>query len=109
MDDVQPESETKKVTPADVAEATARAGLRNGGWGSLSVGPDGVSVRPVDRAPVRSTVERGDIGWVDAYLESGSIFTSPMRPREMRRLLTPDETPKPNRAERRDRRGRRRR
>jgi len=110
VDDVQPEPEARvKVTSADIAEAAARAGLRDGGWGSLAVGPDGARIRPVERGTVRSQAENGEIGWVDAYLESGSAFVTPIRPREMRRLLTPADMPKPNRAERRGRRGRRHR
>ncbi len=109
----QPEDASTKdvrtITAADLAEAAARAGLRDGAWGSLSIAKDGVSVRPVERAPVRSQEERGDIGWVDAYLDSESAFTTPMRPRAMRRLLTPADQPVPNRAARREKRGRRRR
>lgn len=99
----------KKATPADIAEAAARAGLRDGGFGSLSVGPDGARVRPTERGAVRSQMENGQIGWVDAYLESSSAFATPIRPRELRGMLTPADTPRPNRKERRDRRGRRRR
>lgn len=103
------EPEKKAVTPADIAEAAARAGLRDGGFGSLSVGPDGARVRAAEHGGVRSQMERGEIGWVDAYLESGSAFATPVRPRELRGMLTPADTPKPNRKQRRERRGRRRR
>lgn len=109
MDDVQPDHPAiDPRTAADVAEAAARAGLRDGAWGTLSVDTRGISIRPVEKTPVRSQEERGEIGWVDAYLESDAVFTTPVRPRMMRRLLTPSDTPKTNRAERRkDRKGRR--
>lgn len=103
MDETQPETEYKPhpVTAADLAEAAARAGLRDGDWGSLSVDKDGVRVRPLsDTAPPRTEIEKGDIGWVDAYLESDSAFRSPFDPRMLR--PAPASVPE-NRATRRER------
>jgi hypothetical protein len=82
----------------------AGVGLTHGGWGSLSVGKEGVTVVPLDSMPVRSEVERGEIGWVDAYLNSESAFTTKLDPR-MLRPAAPQ--PKLNRAARRGNRRRR--
>jgi hypothetical protein len=87
----QPDGEQKPaLTAADLAEANARAGLARGIRTPLAV---------------RSEVERGPIGWVDAFLESDAAFTTKLDPR----MLRPAEAqPVPNRATRRGKRGRRR-
>lgn len=91
--------EPAKVTAADIAEAAARAGLARGGWGSLSPDARGNTSRPLGApTPVRSAVEHGEIGWVDAYLESDAATQGRIDP-EALRLATPE--PPLNRAQRR--------
>jgi hypothetical protein len=96
---VAEQPEPAKVTTADIAEAAARAGLARGGWGSLSPDARGNTSRPLGAsAPVRSAVEHGEIGWVDAYLESDAAADGRIDP-DVLRLATPE--PPPNRAQRR--------
>lgn len=99
MDDSK-QPEPHVMTAADVAEAAARAGLRDGVWGSLSVDKHGASVRPPEQRAVRSAVEHGEIGWVDAYLESDAAIQGRIDPDV---LLPAAKTPPPNRAQRRER------
>lgn len=95
------EQPDKKITPADILEANARAGLARGGWGSLSPDARGNTSRPLGApAPVRSAVESGKIGWVDAYLESDAAANGRIDPAALR-LATPQ--PPTNRAQRRER------
>jgi hypothetical protein len=95
-DDKQPD---KKITPADILEANARAGLARGGWGSLSSDARGNASRPLGApAPVRSAVESGEIGWVDAYLDSEAAASGRI---DLAALRLAEPEPPTNRAQRR--------